>query len=365
MLIVMAASSSLLRMEQIPGKGRGLVASQPLKAGQIVLTESPLILYSASPLLTPSSSPYTYCDHCFRILPLTHNSTTVTCPSCSNHSFCSQKCFSLALKSSHSTWVCKALMSLQQHPNSTLLQQHPQERQVQARLIVASHKLFLHNHTPSELDTFLSLHGTPDDAILDAANFLHSLISPLFPPQAQLSVDLIAQLLAKDRLNSFGLMDPYSPDGPQRSIKAYAIYPKATFFNHDCVPNACRFDYVDSTNDDYERNSTDIVIRLIEDVDEGKEVCISYFRIGRDYCTRKRILMEDYGFTCGCDRCKIEANWDGEENNSDLPHVRFLSKYVCERKNCAGTMAPLPPKDDVPSNVLECNFCGNFKIDAA
>lgn len=107
MLIVMVASRSLLRMEQIPGKGRGLVASQPLKAGQIVLTESPLILYSASPLLTPSSSPYTYCDHCFRILPLTHNSTTVTCPSCSNHSFCSQKCFSLALKSSHSTWVCK------------------------------------------------------------------------------------------------------------------------------------------------------------------------------------------------------------------------------------------------------------------
>ena len=23
----------------------------------------------------------------------------------------------------------------------------------------------------------------------------------------------------------------------------------------------------------------------------------------------------NYGFTCGCDRCKIEANWDGEENN--------------------------------------------------
>ena len=153
MLIVMVASRSLLRMEQIPGKGRGLVASQPLKAGQIVLTESPLILYSASPLLTPSSSPYTYCDHCFRILPLTHNSTTVTCPSCSNHSFCSQKCFSLALKSSHSTWVCKALTSLQQHPNSTLvLQQHPPGRQVQARLIVASHNLFL--HTLSDIYTF-------------------------------------------------------------------------------------------------------------------------------------------------------------------------------------------------------------------
>uniref|UniRef100_A0A0R0E3N4 SET domain-containing protein n=1 Tax=Glycine max TaxID=3847 RepID=A0A0R0E3N4_SOYBN len=250
MLIVMVASRSLLRMEQIPGKGRGLVASQLLKAGQILLLSS----------------------H-----PLLHLTLTMTI-------------------------VLESYLSL----TIVLLSQ----RQVQAHLIVASHNLFLHNHTPSKLHTFLYLHGTPDDAILDAANFLHSLISPLFPPQAQLSVDLIAQLLAKDRLNSFGLMDPYSCNGPQRSIKAYAIYPKATFFNHDCVPNASRFEYVDSTNDDYGHNSTDM------------------------------ILMEDYGFTCGCDRCKIEVNWDGEENNSDLPHVQFLSKYVCERNQYTKSTFP-------------------------
>ncbi|KAK7367049.1 hypothetical protein VNO80_09055 [Phaseolus coccineus] len=111
----MASSNSLLRMEQIPGKGRGLVVTQSLKACQILLTESLLILYSASPLFAPSFSPFTI------------------------------------------------------------------------------------------LSTFC---------------------------------DLTAQFLAKDRLNSFCLMDPYSPDGPQRFIKAYAIYPKATFFNHDCLPNA-------------------------------------------------------------------------------------------------------------------------------
>ncbi|WVZ10098.1 hypothetical protein V8G54_014628 [Vigna mungo] len=282
-MIGMASSSSLLRMEEIAGKGRGLVAEKSLKAGQIILTESPLILYSASPLYAPSSSPFTNCDHCFRILP--SHTTIFRCPSCSHHTFCSQRCLSLAQNSSHSNWVCKALIFLRQHPNSTLLQQHPPERQVQARFIVASHNLFL--QSPSQLHTFLSLHGTPDTALFDVANFLHSLISPLFPPEGQLSVDLTAQLLAKDRLNSFCLMDPYSPDGPQRSIKAYAIYPKATFFNHDCVPNACRFDYVD-TGDEH---NTDIVFRLIEDVPAGKEICISYFRIGRDYCTRKRILM--------------------------------------------------------------------------
>lgn len=364
----MAASTSLLRMEHIPGKGRGLVAAQPLKAGQVVLTEPPLILYSASPLFpSSSSSSFSYCDHCFRILPQkqTQTHTIPCCPSCSHTHFCSHKCLSIALNSSHSSWACQAL-SLLKNPTS-LLSQQPHERQVQARFIVAAYNLAI--QSTSDLQTLLSLHGTPNDNdhIVDAAKFLHSLISPLFPPNTNFSVELTAQLLAKDRLNSFCLMDPYTPDGPQRSTKAFGIYPKATFFNHDCVPNACRFDYVES-GDLGDEHNTDMIIRLIQDVPIGSEVCISYFRINRDYSTRKKILMEDYGFTCECDRCKIEANWpDGENiNNRDLPHVRFLSKYVCERKNCSGTMAPLPPKDDgEPSNVLECNFCGNLKVDSA
>ncbi|KAK7252546.1 hypothetical protein RIF29_36567 [Crotalaria pallida] len=360
-------SSSLLRIDHIAGKGRGLVAAQPLKAGQLVLRESPLIIYSASPL-TPSaasSPPFPLCHHCFRLLPTSPPSNTpFPCPSCSHHHFCSHKCLSTALKTFHSSLVCQTLSHLR---NSSLLQQQTSERQVQARFVVAAYNLVV--MSPSEdLQTFLSLHGTPDDSILDAAKFLHSLISPLFPSHIHISVDITAQLLAKDRINSFCLMNPYSQDGPQRSIKAYAIYPKATMFNHDCIPNACRFDYYVDTADE-EHNTHDMVIRMIQDVNKGREVCISYFRISRDYCTRKRILMEDYGFICECDRCKIEANWphhdcQNYEEYSDLPHMRFLSKYVCDRKNCNGTLAPLPPKDNVPSNVLECNFCGNFKIDS-
>lgn len=353
-----ASSTSLLRMEHIASKGRGLVAAQPLKAGQVVHTESPLLLYSASPLINPPS-PFSYCSHCFRII-LPTSQDTVPCPSCSHHLFCTHKCQNIALQSSHSSLICHALSH-----SVSLLEQQPYERQVQARFVVAAYNLVI--TSPSDIHTLLSLHGTPDASILDAAQFLHSLISPLFPAphDIHLSVDLTSQLLAKDRINSFCLMNPYSPDGPQRSIKAYAIYPKATMFNHDCIPNACRFDYVD-TSDPGDEHNTDIVIRMIQDVREGDEVCISYFRISRDYSTRKRILMEDYGFTCECDRCKIEASWPDCQNHekySDLPHVRFLSKYVCDRKNCNGTLAPLPPKDDVPSNVLECNFCGNLKFD--
>ena len=283
MLIVMVASRSLLRMEQIPGKGRGLVASQLLKAGQIVLTESP----SFSTQLLLSSHPLLHLTLTMTIVLESYLSLTIVL-------------LSRALLAQTTVFVPWSASPLHSNPHTLLgYANHSttpqfntssttlQERQVQAHLIVASHNLFLHNHTPSKLHTFLYLHGTPDDAILDAANFLHSLISPLFPPQAQLSVDLIAQLLAKDRLNSFGLMDPYSCNGPQRSIKAYAIYPKATFFNHDCVPNASRFEYVDSTNDDYGHNSTDMLLGWLRMLMRGKRFCISYFRIGRDYCTRK------------------------------------------------------------------------------
>ncbi|KAK4252658.1 hypothetical protein QN277_014403 [Acacia crassicarpa] len=353
----MAVSSSLLKLDQIQGKGRGLIAAQNLKAGQIVLTESPIILYSTFPLFSDSSS--SYCDHCFRSI------SSFSCPSCSRHRFCSQKCLSLALKSSHSSWVCQALSHLRDS-GSELLRQSD-ELQVQACFVVAVYNLSL--ISPSSVQILLSLMGTPDEAIVKASSFLHSLISSLCPPQDhQLSAELTAQLMAKDRLNSFCLMEPYYPDGPQRSIKAYAIYPTATFFNHDCLPNACRFDYVEDGVPGDEHN-TDIVFRMIEDVAEGGEVCISYFRINRDYSTRKRILMEDYGFVCGCERCKIEANWvvdDGDQSSSDFPHEWFLKKYVCEKKNCSGTLAPLPPKDDdEPSDVLECNFCGNLKVEAA
>ncbi|KAF1873669.1 hypothetical protein Lal_00027707 [Lupinus albus] len=322
------SSSSLLRMDEIAGKGKGLVAAQSLKAGQVVLRESPLIIYSSSPLISTSSSPsshFPYCDHCFRTLP----TNSIPCPSCSYHHFCSYKCFSTALNTFHSSLVCQALT----HSRDTeSLQQQPSERQVQARFVVAAYNLAI--ISPSGIHAFLSLHGTPDDSIIEAAKFLHSLISPLFPSNINISVDLTAKLLAKDRINSFCLMNPYSPDGPQRSIKAYAIYPKASMFNHDCIPNACRFDYVDTTDLDDEHNNTDIVIRMIEDVAEGRE---------------------------------IEANWAQDcqnyvEEYSDLAHVRFITKYVCHRKNCNGTLAP---KDDVHTNVLECNFCGNLKSDTA
>ncbi|XP_061367077.1 histone-lysine N-methyltransferase ASHR2-like [Gastrolobium bilobum] len=401
----MGAPSSLLKVEEIQGRGRGMVASQPLKAGQIVLRDSPILLYSALPFITrslsssSSASACCFCDHCFRTLPPSLQgdslSSAVLCPSCCHHRFCSSSCLSKAMNSSHSSWVCQALTRLQS--NSLLLEQ-PYERQIQARFLIAAYNLAY--ISPSAFQIMLSLQGSPDDATIAAAQFLHPLISSLcsfalISPQNGVSLELTSALLAKDKFNAFGIMQPFSVDDDQRSVRAYGIYPYASFFNHDCLPNACRFDYVD-TNQPDDSHNTDIIIRMIHDVPQGREICLSYFPVNENYSSRQKRLIEDYGFTCNCDRCNVESNWsdndsvednaeeeeeevmDEDQNeimaasdtdynthgdNNDFPHAYFFLKYMCDRTNCWGTLAPLPPQGDTPSNVMECNVCGKLKRD--
>lgn len=385
----MAVPSSVLKVEEIQGRGRGIVASQPLKAGQIILTDSPILLYPTTPFSHHSSL---FCDHCFKSL----HSSFVSCSSCNRYRFCNSTCLSKSLNSSHSTWVCQALSQLQSNP---LLLQQPLERQLQARFLIAAYNLAI--TAPSNFQVLLSLQGSPDND--EAANFLHHIIASLFshPHNELFSLQLTSSLLAKDKLNAFGLMHPFSETDENRSVRAYGIYPYASFFNHDCLPNACRFDYVD-VNPPYDvaagLSNTDFVIRMIHDVPQGREICLSYFPVNENYSSRQKRLLEDYGFACNCDRCNVESNWSDNESvegnveeneeedmamddeeeeeeeqcenmepsetdNNDFPHAYFFLKYMCDRTNCWGTLAPLPPQGDTLSNVMECNVCGKLKRD--
>lgn len=195
-------------------------------------------------------------------------------------------------------------------------------------------------------------------------------------------------------------MNPVNPKNGAAQVtggRAYGIYLSASLFNHDCLPNACRFDYIDDPNRD---NNTEFTFRALHQIAEGSEVCISYVRVIRGYKERQNMLLEDYGFKCECDRCKIESQWKenhgeveedmgdenrqdemeegegeedvqgememegengGEEDDEDFPHQYFFVRYVCE---CGGTMAPLPPSHEgVSSDLMECNMCGTVRKD--
>ncbi|XP_021756372.1 histone-lysine N-methyltransferase ASHR2-like [Chenopodium quinoa] len=382
--------STALKLVDIEGKGRGLVASQPLKGGQIVLRDSPILTYSSFSLKQRQGAYSRYCAHCYKLL--VSGNGTLACPSCCHPDdaiFCSSKCQSSALVFSHTPWVCQSLSYLRNCP--VLVDQQPEDRQIQARYLVAAFNLAM--VSPSSFQTLISLDGGgPQGAERDsnAAIFLHSIISSLpFPKGLSApSVEITAALLSKDRCNSFGLMEPFSEHG-ERSVRAYAIYRNASFFNHDCLPNACRFDYVDGGTEE----NTDMIIRMIHDVPEGREICLSYFPVNLSYSQRQKRLLDDYGFSCLCDRCKIEAKWshedededeggedetmeqeeemlpsDGENNeiehdgDDDFPHAYFFVRFVCDKENCGGTLAPLPPSNyNNTTNVMECNACGSLK----
>ncbi|KAL1208348.1 Histone-lysine N-methyltransferase ASHR2 [Cardamine amara subsp. amara] len=386
-----AKAETLLKVAEIGGRGRSLVAAQSLRAGQVILRESPLLLYSAFPFLS-SVSPY--CDHCFRLVP----SSAQKCQSCSLVSFCSPNCLA-----SHTPWICESLRRLHQSSSAAFADQ-PSDRQVQARFLLSAYNLAA--ASPSDFQVLLSLQGSGNNgdsssSVTDsaAAKFLHSLLSAVCPPlPVPISPELTAALLAKDKVNAFGLMEPFSVLNEKRSVRAYGIYPKTSFLNHDCLPNACRFDYVDSASD----GNTDIIIRMIHDVPQGREICLSYFPVNMNYSSRQKRLLEDYGFKCDCDRCKVESSWsEGEEDENDVmeemddedgqeeemedqegdkeeegeacgngvddessfPHAYFFVRYMCEKESCFGTLAPLPPKTNDASKVLECNVCGSLKED--
>ncbi|KAE8698224.1 pentatricopeptide repeat-containing protein [Hibiscus syriacus] len=320
--------ASLFRLVEIEGRGRALVASQPLKARQIVLRDSPIVVYSEFPLVKPQSS-VSYCESCFRTLS-SSSSSVVPCPSCYHHHlFCSPNCLTAATALSRLR-DCSSLVS------------QPLERQVQAQFLIAAYNLAL--VSPSDFQVLLSLQGQDSPSDDHKVQFLHSLISSICPPSSlSITIELTAALLEKDKLNAFGLMEPM----------------------------------------------------MIHDVPQGKEICLSYFPVNLNYSARQKRLAEDYGFTCDCDRCNVEASWSdneaedindngnveeevGEEimdedsderivgsdleqgAEADFPHAYFFVRYMCDRENCRGTLAPLPPPD-VLSKVMKCNVCGNLK----
>ena len=390
-----AAAAAAVGMAEIEGRGRAMVALRPLKGGEIVLRDSPIVLYSAFSFLSDDHQKNNgYCSNCF--ITVSQQSQNAFCSACRSR-FCSLECQSVASATSHTPWVCQALTRFRQYVSDHNV---GLDIQIQARFLVSAYNLAF--VSPARFQTLLSLQGSvssqPDAD--SSAVFLHSFISSLSPPPPRelgFCLELTCVLLAKDKLNAFGLMEPFSEDREERSVRAYGVYPMASFFNHDCLPNACRFDYIDVAGS--ASSNTDITIRMIHDIPQGREICLSYFPVNLKYSERQKRLKDDYGFVCDCDRCKVEANWsdcdedddldvdddnneeedeestgvmdedadekmEGEDGDGDamkgeedFPHAYFFLTYMCDRKNCWGTLAPVAPS----VAAMECNVCGNCK----
>eukprot|EP00252_Welwitschia_mirabilis_P026902 TRINITY_DN9003_c0_g1_i1.p1 TRINITY_DN9003_c0_g1~~TRINITY_DN9003_c0_g1_i1.p1 ORF type:complete len:427 (-),score=76.21 TRINITY_DN9003_c0_g1_i1:240-1400(-) len=366
-----------MTIEERPGRGRCVIATRPIKAGEIILRESPFLVYPSQ----THSQTQLFCCHCFRAILPSAAVSLQTCPSC-NLFFCSIECRSKSLYSTHTQWVCTAMNML----NSFLNSGSDSEMKSQACFLIAAYNLWMVDQAKFQLLLSLHGHGRVDSQV----QILHSFVAKALSTSQigivipGFSEEMSAAFLAKDKQNAFGLMAPLGENG-QREIRAYALYRLASFFNHDCLPNACRFEYLDKPGD----NNTDIIIRSLHDIQEGSEICISYFPVNWQYFERQKRLSEDYGFVCRCDRCNVEEAWSDNESmdeeagsgsgmeededplqtaeqnadqeRDDFPHAYFFVRYLCPVDNCGGTMAPLPPTSGNPSSTMECNMCGYLR----
>lgn len=387
------ASSSLLKLTHLPTRGRALVALQPLAPGQVLSHESPLLVY----LDAHTASSSTLCFHCARLNPnpiahlnlnpistLDPNSSWSFCPICQVAAFCSPACAKASSVSSHTPFVCKALCLL-------VFCKLDFDLQTQARYLIAVYNLAL--TSPHGFQQLLSLEG--EGSVNASVHLVHTYLSEVIrswqlesQELPSWSVEFVASLLAKDERNAFSF-STFTPDTGLRQVRAYAIYAQASFFNHDCLPNACRFEYIDKPG----VGNADIVIRSLHDISEGAEVCISYFPINWGFAERQKKLKEEYGFECKCERCKVEEGWsdgdiaeqndeisveEGFEGDEDMesteevmdaegdtqgkfPHEMFFMKYLCPNESCGGTLAPLPLIEGASSSFMECNVCGQFR----
>lgn len=385
-----------LRQEKIEGRGRGMVAARDLQAGEILLRESPLLVYQEA----EAAENKTFCAHCMRVLM--SQPTTTLCPSCSSATFCSPDCMDAAQSTSHTSRVCKAIASLEKKGVGFSV-----ESKTLVRFLIAAYNLSFED--PKAFEKLLELEGQESkSSSVQELKELHEFLVEAFDSLnddasarvLMMSMDMTKGLLARDACNTFGLMSPFS-DG-ERRVRGYAIYARASMFNHDCLPNACRFEYIDRCG---EKNNTDVYIRALHAVEEGTEICLSYFPVDWPYGDRQKKLEEEYGFNCKCQRCQVEAQWkddeddeeaeedddnvegdedddveacagkkdlkkseedDDSDDDDDFGHAMFFVKYLCPADECGGTMAPYPPgklDEQGLEGSMECNFCGRVRSD--
>ncbi|KAI0331499.1 SET domain-containing protein [Cubamyces sp. BRFM 1775] len=109
------------------------------------------------------------------------------------------------------------------------------------------------------------------------------------------TIDNVRTILGVDPGNSFGVWE--MPVMDESECLGFAVYPRASFFNHHCAPNVQK-----------EREGRTLRFLTTCGVEAEEELCISYGHVeNMDLQTRRQELLEGWYFECRCSRCTAEA----------------------------------------------------------
>ncbi|GAA6009589.1 hypothetical protein JCM10207_004115 [Rhodosporidiobolus poonsookiae] len=325
---------SFLKVQQLPNKGRGVVAKRKIIAGSTLLTTSPLVA-----VLDNRHVP-SRCSYCSRAQDdAEQQKPLLQCSLCHVVQYCSGACQQADWKLHKKE--CKALKAAAKAAGKKVLPDSPVR--ALARLLwkreLEGDKLWqevesLQSHRddllPEEQERFFQL-----SVALAQYTGSQELLASAVGGSGKGMLDLCSRFTS----NSFSLTSPADV-----SNIGVAISPLTALFNHSCAPNAVVV-FPSFPSPSKPKNMAVVAIR---DIEAGEEVLTSYVDLALPREERQKELKERYYFDCRCEACEAGA-LEGE--------VEPRAALVCSKQTCKA-LIPLPVRSEASSSAsVSCSCC--------
>lgn len=288
-------------------KYRKVVAKKIIKKGTTVITSQPL----CNPIIFPTHRSQ-HCETCFRAKGSTgpHGGNPhdlERCSVCKKRYYCNRVCFTTAWKGWH-RWICPdkdmenldyemlkmVVIAIERLRNGSAASEtstaiptgaHSEEDEPLELTEYVFSTLMGHEAVsdPTQLSKYREIATSVRDQLVKSKYPFKSPHSQGAPP----SIQELVQYLCRFHCNNFSIHDA------QLFTMAEGTFPVGALFNHSCRPNAIVM---------YEAQTQ--IVRALEDITPGQEVCTSYVDNGVQRKERRQLLAEKYYFHCMCPRCE-------------------------------------------------------------
>jgi hypothetical protein len=365
---------ALLELRELPGRGLGAVAARAAAPGEVLLAERPLLLY---PHAAAAAAVCAYCLRELALLP----APPAPCPSCAGAAaFCDARCAAAAAADpgSHCRAACALLAAADASGLDAELATGMQflcraaalaataaggDAAAAARLAALRALAPRGAAAPAAATAAAAADAAALHARLAAAAAAAGAAAcPLSAPDA-------AALLERDAVNGYGFHLRFDPGAgaaaapssspgasaaaapAERRPRGAGLFAAAARVNHECLPNAARFDDLDFPfSSSYPFTSTcgffegggaadgvdsggavvvpsaaaaaalaaaappgaaaGLRLRALHALPAGAEATAAYFPLDLPLAARRARCAELYGFACACPRCRLEAAWE-------------------------------------------------------
>ncbi|KAK4432199.1 Histone-lysine N-methyltransferase ATXR4 [Sesamum alatum] len=270
--------------------GRGVFASRPIAAGQLIHTAQPIVSHPSL------SSIHTVCYFCLRKLPSSARSFQAS----QTVSFCSEQCEQQS----------KKFYDVEKKADWSRFNEYCRLQGLKYPLLVKRLACqVISGNVSSDVLDILQPEISSSDRISKMKKEV-ALLKSTFEDSdigneqmAFLTEEWYAGVLARIRINAFrielavgsyeDLLSLAAASVEAEAAVGNAVYVLPSLYNHDCDPNV-NIVWIDNV---------DAKIKALRDIEEGEELRICYIDASMDYKARQTILYEGFGFRCNCQRC--------------------------------------------------------------